>query len=187
MRWWWIDKFTEFQSGKYAKTVKCISLAEEQMDDYMPGYPVMPHSLVIEGLAQTGGLLLGQLSDFKRSVVLAKISKAKFHRSPRPGDQLQYTATLERLEPDGALVCCTVEIATGGDSGESRLADIDLYFAYFDNRDIERGQFVPAEFLRMMRVFKLFDVGVDAEGNPLHIPPHLLAAEKQALNPETPI
>lgn len=182
MRWWWIDKFTAFESGKFAKTVKCISLAEEQMEDYMPGYPVMPHSLVIEGLAQTGGLLVGQLSDFKRSVVLAKISKAKFHSSPRPGDQLNYTAQLARIEPAGALVCCTVDVSEGTDSPEKRLADIDLYFAYFDNRDIERGQFVPADFLRMMRVFKLYDVGVDADGNPLPIPPHLLEAEAKALN-----
>lgn len=175
MRWWWIDKFTEFQSGKYAKTVKCVSLAEEQLDDYMPSYPVMPHSLIIEGLAQTGGLLVGQLSDFERSVVLAKVAKAKFHFSPTPGDQLVYTANLDRIEPHGALVCCTV------DEGDRRVADIELYFAYFDNRDIERGQFIPADFLRMMRVFKLFEVGVDADGNPLTIPQRLLDAEKRSL------
>lgn len=175
MRWWWIDKFTEFQSGKSAKTVKCVSLAEEQIDEYFPSYPIMPHSLIIEGLAQTGGLLVGQLSDFERSVVLAKVSKAKFHFSAKPGDQLNYSATLERIEPDGALVCCTVDVE------DRRLADIELYFAYFDNRDIERGQFIPADFLRMLRVFKLFDVGVDADGNPLQIPQRLLDAEKQSL------
>ena len=183
MRWWWIDKFTAFESGKSAQTVKCISLAEEQIDGYFPGYPIMPHSLVIEGLAQTGGLLVGQLSDFKRSVVLAKISKAKFHSSPRPGDQLCYSAVLERIEPDGALVCCTVDVTAGTEGSEKRLADIDLYFAYFDNREIERGQFVPADFLRMMRVFRLFEVGIDADGNPLRIPQHLLAAEQKSLNP----
>ena len=182
MRWWWIDKFTAFESGKYAKAVKCVSLAEEQLDDYLPSYPVMPHSLVIEGLAQAGGLLVGQLSDFKRSVVLAKISKAQFHRTPRPGDQLCYTAVLERIEPDGALVCCTVDVTGHTNDSENRLADIDLYFAYFDNREIDRGQFIPADFLRMMRVFRLYDVGVDADGNPLPIPPHLLEAEAKALN-----
>lgn len=175
MRWWWIDKFTEFQSGKCAKTVKCVTLAEEQIDEYFPSYPVMPQSLIIEGLAQTGGLLVGQLSDFVRSVVLAKVSKAKFHFTAAPGDQMVYTANLERIESDGALVCCTVDV------DDRRLADIELYFAYFDNRDIERGQFVPADFLRMMRVFKLFEVGVDADGQPLEIPQRLLDAERQSL------
>ena len=177
MRWWWIDKFTEFQSGKYAKSVKCVSLAEEQVDDYMPAYPIMPNSLIIEGLAQTGGLLIGQLSDFERSVVLAKVAKAKFHLTATPGDQLRYTATIDRIEPDGALVCCQVDV------DDRRLADIELYFAYFDNRNIDRGQFIPAEFMRMMRVFRLYDVGVDDQGNPLKIPDRLLNAEEQALQP----
>ena len=176
MRWWWIDRFVEFESGKYAKTLKNLSLAEEQVDDYWPGYPVMPHSLIIEGLAQTGGLLVGQLSEFQRSVVLAKVAKARFYFAATPGDQLCYTATLERVQPDGALVCCTVHV------GDRRQADIDLYFAYFDNRDLERGQFIPADFLRMMRVFKLFDVGVDGEGKPLKIPQRLLDAEKRSLD-----
>ena len=175
MRWWWIDKFVEFESGKYAKSVKNVTLAEEQIDNHLPCYPVMPHSLIIEGLAQTGGLLVGQMSDFERSVVLAKVSKAKFYFQPRPGDQLAYTAKLERIEPDGALACCTVHV------GDRLQADIDLYFAYFDNRDIQRGQFVPADFLRMMRVFKLFEVGVDQTGNPLKIPQRLLDAERDSL------
>ena len=180
MRWWWIDKFVEFQSGKYAKTVKNVSLAEEQLDDYLPSSPFMPHSLIIEGLAQTGGLLVGQLSDFERSVVLAKVSKAKFYFAPRPGDQLTYMATLDRIEPGGALVTCTSHV------GDRLQADIDLYFAYFDNRDIERGQFVPVDFLRMMRVFRLFDVGVDGEGQPLKIPQRLLDAESVALGTDDP-
>jgi len=175
MRWWWIDKFVAFQSGKFAKTVKNVSIAEEQLDMNFPGYPVMPNSLIVEGLAQTGGLLVGQLSDFERSVVLAKVSKAKFYAPTVPGDQLHYQAKLDRIEPDGALVCCTVHV------NDELRADIDLYFAYFDNRDIERGQFVPADFLRMMRIFKLYEVGVDAEGQPLKIPKRLLDAEERAL------
>ena len=175
MRWWWIDKFIEFESGRRARTVKSISLAEEQLDDYLPGYPIMPHSLVIEGLAQTGGLLVGQLSDFQRRVVLAKVSKAIFHFSPQPGDRLTYEAVLENIQDDGALVCCTSH-------AEDRLqAEIDLYFAYFDNRDLNRDQFIPADFARILRIFKLFDVGVDEHGNPIQIPAHLKEAEQRML------
>ena len=172
MRWWWIDKFVEFQSGKCAKTIKNVSLSEEQIDDYFPGYPVMPHSLIIEGLAQTGGLLISQLSDFERRVVLAKVSSAKFHFPPKPGDQLVYTAQLERIQPDGALVCGTSHV------GGELQAEIDLYFAYFDNRDVQRGQFIPGDFMRMLRIFKLFEVGVDADGQPLEIPAAMLESER---------
>ncbi len=175
MRWWWIDKFVEFQSGEYAKTVKNVALSEEQLKDYFPGYPVMPHSLIIEGLAQTGGLLIGQLSDFERPVVLAKVSSAKFYFAPTPGDQLVYTARLERIQPDGALVRGTSHV------GEKLQADIDLYFAYFDNRDVQRGQFIPGDFMRMLRIFKLFDVGVDADGQPLKIPAAMLESERKLI------
>ena len=175
MRWWWIDKFIEFQSGKYAKTVKNVSLAEEQLEDYFPGHPVMPHSLIIEGLAQTGGLLVGQLSDFERRVVLAKVSTAKFYFAPKPGDQLVYSAELSRIQPDGALVCGTSHV------GDQLQADIDLYFAYFDNRGVQRDQFIPADFMRMLRIFKLFEVGVDSDGKPLQPPAALLEAERKVV------
>ena len=42
MRWIWIDRFLEFQSGKSARAVKNLSLAEDHFADHFPGYPVMP-------------------------------------------------------------------------------------------------------------------------------------------------
>ena len=58
MRWIWIDKFIEFNSGTSAKAVKNVSLAEEHLHDHFPGFTVMPNTLILEGLAQTGGLLV---------------------------------------------------------------------------------------------------------------------------------
>ena len=59
MRWIWIDRFVSFESGKSATAVKNLSLAEDHFADHMPGYPVMPAPLILEGLAQTGGILVG--------------------------------------------------------------------------------------------------------------------------------
>ena len=59
MRWIWIDRFTEFHSGKSARAVKNLSLAEDYFAEHFPGYPVMPACLILEGLAQTGGILVG--------------------------------------------------------------------------------------------------------------------------------
>ena len=78
MRWTWIDRFTEFVSGKTATAVKALSLAEDHFADHFPGFPVMPAALMLEGLAQTGGILVGEANDFKEKVVLAKIPTAKF-------------------------------------------------------------------------------------------------------------
>jgi len=80
MRWFWIDRFTEFERGRRAVAIKGVALSEEQFDDYSPGFPLMPASLVIEGMAQTAGLLVGEMEGFAQRVVLAKIGKAIFHR-----------------------------------------------------------------------------------------------------------
>jgi 3-hydroxyacyl-[acyl-carrier-protein] dehydratase len=87
-----------------------------------------------------------------------------------------YTARLERIQPDGALVRGTSHL------GEKLQANIDLYFAYFDNRNVQRGQFIPGDFMRMLRIFKLFDVGVDAEGQPLKIPAAMLESERNLIS-----
>ena len=88
MRWIWIDKFLEFRSGKFARAVKNLTLAEEHLHDHFPGYPVMPASLIIEGLAQTGGILVGDAGGFAEKVVLAKIPRAEFYGVACAGDQL---------------------------------------------------------------------------------------------------
>ena len=79
MRWIWIDRFVEFRRGEFARAVKKLSLAEDYFADHFPGYPVMPAAADLEGLAQTGGILVGEANDFREKVVLAKIPKATFH------------------------------------------------------------------------------------------------------------
>src|SRR5215203_5141835 len=106
MRWTWIDRFTAFESRRSATAVKCLSLAEDHFADHFPGFPVMPAPLILEGLAQTGGILVGHANNFEKNVVLAKMT-AKFHREASPGEQLTYTATLIDLNDTGARVAGT--------------------------------------------------------------------------------
>src|SRR5438105_12267194 len=110
MRWFWIDRFTEFESGRRATAVKNVSLAEEHLHDHFDGAPLMPSSLIIEGLAQTGGLLVAEHSNFEERVVLAKVSKAIFHFYPVPGDTLVYQAVLEKIDEDGANITGTSHV-----------------------------------------------------------------------------
>ena len=79
MRWIWIDRFLEFHRGKSARAMKSLSMAEEFFADHFPGYPVMPGTLILEGLAQTGGILMGEVNDFQEKVVLAKVPWARFY------------------------------------------------------------------------------------------------------------
>ena len=64
MRWIWIDKFIAFESRVSATAIKNVSLAEEHVHDLYPGFPIHPNSLIVEGMAQTAGILVGQLLAF---------------------------------------------------------------------------------------------------------------------------
>lgn len=181
MRWFWIDRFIEFESGKRAVAVKNISMCEEHVMDYVPGFGVMPNSLIIEGLAQTGGLLVGETSGFKERVVLAKVSKALFHDYALPGDQLTYTAIIENLQPDGAIVQC---ISYRGDRVQ---AEVDIMFAHLDDRFEGVELFYPRDFIGMLRSMRLYEVARDADGNSLKVPEHLLAAEATLFQPNADV
>ena len=51
VRWIWIDKFIEFTSKQSATAIKNVSLAEEHLHDLYPAFPIVPHSLIVEGMA----------------------------------------------------------------------------------------------------------------------------------------
>src|SRR5215207_748713 len=127
MRWIWIDKFTEFTPKVSATAVKNVTLAEEHLHDLYPAFPVVPHSLIIEGMAQTAGILVGEARNFAEKVILAKVGKATFHRLVRPGDTITYAATIQQLSEQGASIEGKVTV------GSSELvADIELMFSHID-------------------------------------------------------
>jgi 3-hydroxyacyl-[acyl-carrier-protein] dehydratase len=126
MRWIWIDRFLEFTSGKSARAVKNLSHAEDYFAEHFPGYPVMPAALMLEGLAQTGGILVGEANDFREKVVLAKIPWARFSRDVLAGEQLVYDVELLHLRPEGAAVQGKI-LASGELVGEA-----ELFFAHLD-------------------------------------------------------
>jgi 3-hydroxyacyl-[acyl-carrier-protein] dehydratase len=174
MRWFWIDRFTEFVRDTRATTIKNVSFGEEPIDDYLPGHPHYPHSLIIEGMAQTGGLLVSEAGGFRTKTVLAKVSKAVFHDLVVPGDQIQLRAVVHDKQPTGAIVEGTVSV-----NGVVR-AELELWFAFLDDRFGESALFPPEDLLRTLRILKLFDVAVDQNGNRIHPPEHMLEAERQA-------
>src|SRR5262245_30222817 len=126
MRWIWIDGFTEFERGKSARAVKNLSLAEDYFAEHFPGYPVMPGPLILEGLAQTGGILVGEANDFHEKVILAKIPTARFHREVLAGEQLTYAVDILTLRPEGASIAGKVYV------GEELVAEAEIFFVHLD-------------------------------------------------------
>jgi 3-hydroxyacyl-[acyl-carrier-protein] dehydratase len=170
MRWFWIDRFRQFDSGRQAVAVKNVSLAEEHLHDHFPGAPLMPNSLVIEGLAQTGGLLVAEHGGFNERVVLAKVAKARFHLPAVPGDTLEYRVTIDDIHKDGAIVSGTSHV------GGQLQAEVQLFFAHLSEAAAGKSLFDPATLLAMLKLLGVFQIGRDAHGQPLTIPPALLAA-----------
>jgi 3-hydroxyacyl-[acyl-carrier-protein] dehydratase len=126
MRWIWIDKFIEFQSGRHAVAIKNVTLAEEHLHDHFPGFPVMPECLMIEAMAQTAGILVGEAKKFQEKVILAKIKKAVFFDYVRPGDTIKLDAKIESIISEAAST-------SGKITCEDKLiAEIDLIFSHID-------------------------------------------------------
>jgi 3-hydroxyacyl-[acyl-carrier-protein] dehydratase len=126
MRWIWIDRFEEFVPGTRAVAVKNVSLAEEHLHDHWSAHPIMPASLMIEGMAQTAGILVGQARGFREKVILAKVTKARFEDIVVPGDQLRYEAMIESIADEAASTAGRV-----WRDGE-QIGQVDLMFSHID-------------------------------------------------------
>lgn len=144
MRWMWIDRIVELVPSEKLVAIKHISLAEEHLHDHFPStdsrkpMPMMPMSLIVEGMAQTAGVLVGHAEGFKQKVVLAKVAKAELTREASPGCTLRYTATIEQFTPVGASTKGTVELLEPALPDQSAQAaevigTIDLLFSHLDN------------------------------------------------------
>lgn len=161
MRWYWIDRFVEFESGRSAKAVKNISLAEDYLHDHFPGYPVIPKSLVVEGMAQTGGLLVCEHNQLTEKVVLAKVSRVRFYSEAVPGDTLTYTATIQTIHQDGAMV------STTSHKGDELHAEMEVVFAHLDDQYKDKTLIDRATLVHMMRILRAYEVGRTADGAPM--------------------
>jgi 3-hydroxyacyl-[acyl-carrier-protein] dehydratase len=126
MRWIWIDKFIEFHSGRRAVAVKNVTLAEEHLHDHFPGFPVMPECLMIEAMAQTAGILVGEAKNFQEKVILAKIGKAVFFDYVTPGDSIRLEAQIETISPEAASTSGRIT------RGDQLIAEIELMFSHID-------------------------------------------------------
>lgn len=138
----WIDRVIELVPRQRMVAIKNISLAEEHLHDHfaadaargLPALPVMPASLILEGMAQTAGVLVGHAEGFREKVVLAKISRAELSADAAPGTTLRYTAEIERMDAVGASTRGTVDLHDHArpEAGFRRIGTIDLMFSHLD-------------------------------------------------------
>jgi len=152
MRWIWIDKFVEFNSGKNAVALKNVTLAEEHLHDHFPGFPVMPECIMIEAMAQTAGILVGQAKNFQEKVILAKVKKASFYDIVTPGDTIKLHAQIDIITDEAAGTSGKITL------DEKLIAEVDLIFSHID-RNLA-GKAFPDENFVFTDTFKSLIQGV---------------------------
>lgn len=165
MRWILIDRILEINKGRYARALKNVSLGEDYLQEHFPGFPLMPNSLIIEALAQTGGILVGHLHNFKYKVVLAKIEKAEFLKPVRPGDQLILEAKIIEEREEG----CRVE--GKGKVNAAEVARVKLMFITLTN---ENGSWPKENFIFNPNFLSLLEL------DRIEIPSRPLPSEERA-------
>lgn len=133
MRWIWIDTFVEFVSGERASAIKNVTLAEDHLHEYGGCPGVFPPSLMIEGMAQTAGLLVGEARGFRENVILAKIRKAEFDDYARHGDRIRYDAVIDSLDERAGVTSGTVLV------GDRPIGRVDLIFSHVGAGDTPAG------------------------------------------------
>ncbi len=113
-----VDKIIDYVPGKKAIGVKNVTINEPHFQGHFPERPLMPGVLIVEAMAQVGGIVLTQMSSVEGGLfVFAGIDKVRFRRQVVPGDQLVMTVELlwvkqrrfgkmqGRAEVDGQLAC----------------------------------------------------------------------------------
>ncbi|MGB5506322.1 MAG: 3-hydroxyacyl-ACP dehydratase FabZ [Sulfurovum sp.] len=92
-----VDRITELTPGEYIEGLKNVSISEPVFQGHFPGHPIYPGVMIIEGMAQAGGVLAFKSMDAdsqeeieNKVVYFMSIDKAKFRSPVTPGDQLIY-------------------------------------------------------------------------------------------------
>ena len=92
-----VDRIVDGEEGKWAKGIKCVTVNEPFFQGHFPQYHVMPGVLIVEAMAQVGGVALLSMPENKGKLALfGGIKNARFKRQVVPGDVLELKCTLTK-------------------------------------------------------------------------------------------
>ncbi|MDQ6977595.1 MAG: 3-hydroxyacyl-ACP dehydratase FabZ [Ghiorsea sp.] len=120
-----VDRVLEFVEGESIKALKNVTINEPHFNGHFPGHPIMPGVLIVEAMAQVGGVLALSSMDAEKDYLMyfTGIDGVKFRKPVRPGDQIIFEITVLRKRGamwkykgqayvDGNLVCAATLMAS---------------------------------------------------------------------------
>jgi len=121
-----IDQISEIHPGERISAVKCLTLAEEYLQDHFPRFPVMPGVLMLESMTQTGAWLVRVTNNFSHSLtVLKEARNVKYGNFVEPGEMLVVKAEL--IKTDGNLASLKVSGEVAGTVAVSSRIVLESY------------------------------------------------------------
>lgn len=125
-----VDRILDFEPGKWAEGIKCVSANEMQFLGHFPGNPIMPGVLIIEALAQVGAVCaLSVPENAGKLAVFGGIKEARFRRQVVPGDVLRLRCEILRQKGPVGIGKATATV-----DGQTACA-AELTFVLTDNPD----------------------------------------------------
>ncbi|HUF29969.1 MAG TPA: bifunctional UDP-3-O-[3-hydroxymyristoyl] N-acetylglucosamine deacetylase/3-hydroxyacyl-ACP dehydratase [Gemmatimonadaceae bacterium] len=94
-----VDRIVDFEPGKRIVGIKNVTINEPFFQGHFPGHPIMPGVLIIEAMAQVGGMLLmGAVDDPENKIVyFMSLDHVKFRRPVKPGDQIRFELDMQQI------------------------------------------------------------------------------------------
>jgi len=103
-----LDRITNLEKGQSVVGYKNVTIGDNVFQGHFPGHPIYPGVMILEGMAQTGGILAFKSMDnmtdeeaANKVVYFMSIDKAKFRAPVRPGDKLEYR--IEMIKQKGVI------------------------------------------------------------------------------------
>ncbi len=122
-----VDRVIELDGDRRAVGIKNVTINEPFFQGHYPRQPIMPGVLIIEAMAQLGGILMAQnLEHTGKVAVLLSLDKVKFRKPVRPGDQLILEAESVRIKSKTGEVRCTAR------TFDDRVAEASIRFMLVD-------------------------------------------------------
>lgn len=113
-----VDRVLEIQEGedpkarvgRFCRAIKNVTVNEPFFQGHFPGFPVMPGVLLVEAMAQVGGIACFIPGDPPRRIMIARINQARFRQPVVPGDQVVLTSKVLRQKRHILVIECTASV-----------------------------------------------------------------------------